>query len=278
MIVKKVIIPYTEGKPFFHIYPLGDLHEGTNFHADESLQKKVAQIHDDPVGRVVGMGDYGEFITQADKRNDPNGDIYPKWLKQDDIARCIEKQVEKDWEPIKDKTDGLLLGNHENSFRIHNFGDVHGHLCEDMGLDNLGFVCVIHYVFKRENSTEAHLIKGAFTHGTSCAITKNGKKSALLRFMQIVPDCDFYCYAHTHDIDNVEVLELTTTNTLKIKEQVRHGILTGCFFKSYDVSAIPSYGEYKLYPPTRIGCPRIVINAADQTIEPETLEEIRNSN
>ncbi len=141
---------------------------------------------------------------------------------------------------------------------------------------DLVLVTIIHYIFRREHSNESHLVKGAFTHGTSCAITKNGKKSALARFMSHFPGCDFYCYAHTHDIDNIEIIDLITTNNLKVKQKIRHGVLTGCFFKTYEISEIPSYGEYKLYPPTRIGCPRIVINADEQSIEPETLEEVSN--
>ncbi len=262
------------------MYLLGDLHLGTIFSIEKRIKQKFKEIIEDPVAYWIDMGDDGEYITPDDPRFDPSNKLVAPWLrdKQDDIAHSIEQAVTEIELPAVSKCLGRILGNHENSYRKHKFGNVHQHICDNLKVDNLGFLCLIRFIFERENSNERREIIGAFTHGSSGAPTDAGKKAALRRFMGFFPTVDIFGYAHTHAIDNVEIIFLDyqskKEDELKVVDKVQHGMLTGCFFKTYGEGNTPSYGELKLYPPTRIGCPKFIINAFTGEVEPDTIESV----
>ncbi len=205
------------------------------------------------------MGDYAECITPRDKRWEPSLKTIPDWLEQDNIEHDLRKRVVDLFAPIKDKCIGLLYGNHEDSFRINNHDNIHRNICEDLGVDSLGYSCFIHLRFKRKNSNESHVVKMAVTHGTGGARTPGGKLNYIKRFMDDF-DAQLYAYAHVHDIHIYSPNTLGTTEGMRIKAKGKVGALTGCWFKTYTQGEIASYGEKKVYSPSRIGCPRFYIN------------------
>jgi len=278
VITKTVRIPYTRTNPKIHLYLPGDLHFGTVFCLEKEARAKFKEIAADPIGYWIDMGDDGEYITPDDPRWDASDKLTSSWVVRDDIAYSIENKIVEVQEPAASTCIGKILGNHENAYRRHKFGDVHQHICDKLKVDNLGFVCLIRFIFEREHSNEHHSMLGAFTHGASAAITDAGKKAALRRFMGYWPTADIFGYAHTHHLDNIEVVSLDVSekrnDELKVVDKIQHGVLTGCYFKTYGDSTIPSYGEFKLYPPTRIGCPKFIINCHTGEIEPETIASV----
>jgi hypothetical protein len=149
----------------FNLYLIGDTHLGTIHCAEHQLRQKIDEIKIDPMAYWIGMGDYGDYITPHDKRWSSR-DIATDWVDKDDIAESVRKRLVELFSPIKAKCIGLLYGNHEVSYSKLQDGNVHKHICEDLGVDNLGYSCFIHFVFKRQGSNEMHLIKGMFTHGS----------------------------------------------------------------------------------------------------------------
>jgi hypothetical protein len=253
--VKEVMIKYRRSDKF-SIYTLGDIHLGTIHCAEHQLKNKINEIKKDPMAYWVGMGDYGDYITPKDKRWS-SGDIAP-WVKQDDIGESVRERLRELFEPIKDKCIGLLYGNHEVSYSKQNDGKVHEHICKDLKLDNLGYSCFIHFIFKRIGSTESHLIKGFFTHGNGGARTP-GAKLNYLRDVMSSFDANIYGYAHVHDIKVHSPDVLKSTDSLEISAKSKIGALTGCWFRTYTQGKVASYGEVKVYPPSRIGCPKFII-------------------
>ncbi len=205
------------------------------------------------------MGDYAEFITPKDKRFDPNLKSVAEWVEPDNIAHCQVEWLTKLFMPIKKKCVGLLYGNHENSIRIYNHDNVIKNLCENLEVPILGFSCFLHLCFKRENSSETHLVKGAFTHGSSNAVTEGYKVTVLARWMR-QNEADIYGYAHVHDYIPKSLSRIGTTSTGKIKSKVSIGATTGSWFRTYTQGVIASYGEMKNYPPTEICCAVFTIN------------------
>lgn len=254
MQVKEVIIPYKYSDKIY-LYPLGDIHLGTIHCAEEEIIDKVSEIKNNPTAYWIGMGDYAECITPSDKRWDPSQKVIPDWLKQDDIEDCQRKRVVNVLKPIKDKCIGLLYGNHEDVIRIRNHANIHKHICEDLGADNLGYSCLIHFLFRRKNSNESHLFKGAFTHGNGSARTEGGQLNYLKRFMDDF-DAQIYGYAHVHTIKANSPESLSSNDACKIVSKCKVGAITGCWFRTYTQGEVASYGEKKVYKPTRIGCPR----------------------
>ncbi len=259
MQTKEFTVEYVNSDPEYRLYFLGDIHAGTIHCVEDQIKTKVKEIAELENTYWLGMGDYGEFITPDDKRWNPDQKSIAPWVEPDDVGRCQEKFITELLTPIKDKCIGLLYGNHENSYRVHKFGNVQKHICEELGVENLGFSCFVRLRFKRESSNESHISTICAIHGSSGAITKGAKVNALRRFMADF-EANIYAYGHVHDIDDQRRPYMTVTGTNKIKDRSDLGVLTGCWFQTYTQGIIASYGEMKVYPPTVIGCPYIVLN------------------
>lgn len=259
---KKITIPYKMSNSEFKLYCLGDIHAGTIHCVEHEIKRKVQEIAQSKNTLWIGMGDYAEFITPKDKRFDPNLKSAAEWVEPDNLGHCQTAWLTKLLSPIKHKCIGLLYGNHENSIRVFNHENVHKNLCDALGVDNLGYSCFVSFHFNRENSNEKHLIKGAFTHGSSGAITEGAKLMALMRWMKAM-DADIYGYAHLHDYLEKSLSRMTvvdTSNGGKIKSKTSSGVTTGSWFRTYTQGIQASYGEQKCYPPTEIGCALFTIN------------------
>jgi len=260
MEVKDVIINYKAANSTFKLFCIGDIHAGTIHCVEDHIKHKIEEIAHSPNTFWVGMGDYAEFITPKDKRFDPNLKSIAEWVEPDNIAHCQTEWLIKLFTPIKKKCLGLLYGNHENAIRIWNHDNVQKNLCDALGVPNLGFSCFIKLHFQRENSNEKHLIKGAFTHGSSCAITEGAKLMALMRWMKSM-NADIYAYGHIHDYIPKSLSRMTAVDTgEKIKSKVSIGATTGSWFRTYTKGIIASYGEQKCYPPTEICTAVFTIN------------------
>jgi len=256
---KDIQIPYKRADSTFSLFCLGDIHAGTIHCVESHIKRKVDEIKNKKNAYWIGMGDYAEWITPKDKRFDPNLKSIAEWVEPDNIAHCQTEWLTKLFEPIKKKCVGLLYGNHENSIRIYNHDNVIKNLCENLGVDNLGYSCFLRLFFRRENSNESHLVKGAFTHGSSGAITEGAKLMALMRFMKSF-EADIYGYGHIHDYIPKSLSRMTISPQGKIKSTVSIGSTTGSWFRTYTQGAVASYGEQKVYPPTEICCAVFTIN------------------
>ena len=212
------------------------------------------------------MGDYAEFITPRDPRFDPSQKAIADWVKTDDIARCQEDRVTELFIPIKSQCIGLLYGNHEETFRKYNYGNVQQHICNNLGVDNLGFSCFVRLFFRRDNSSETHQITLALTHGSGSCITKGAKLNKLRRFMDDF-NARIYGFGHMHDIIQDTKPYLSVSPKGKIKQVEAKGVVTGSWFRTYTQGTIASYGEGKNYPPTTIGCPVFTIDVNEDSID-----------
>jgi hypothetical protein len=257
MEVIEVAIPYKIKQGDFHLYDLSDLHVGTIHCAEDKLRHKIQDIKNDTNAMWIGGGDYGDFITSKDKRWS-SGQI-SDWVDPEDIGESVRKYLVELLTPIKDKCIGLLYGNHEKSYSQQNDGKVHKHICDDLGLPNLGYSCFVHLKFQRENSTERHLVTCAFTHGSGNAVTEGWKLNNLVKFMKNFR-ADIYGYSHVHDFIDKSVSRLYVTDAGKITSKVSIGATTGCWFRTYTQGPNSSYGEEKCFPPTEMCCAMFIIN------------------
>jgi hypothetical protein len=270
--VKDIIIPYKTANHEFRLFLIGDIHAGTIHCVEADIRRKVNEIAQSKNTYWIGMGDYAEWITPKDKRFDPNSKSIAEWVEPDNIAHCQTKWLTELFTPIKQKCIGLLFGNHENSIRIYNHDNVQQNLCDALGLDNLGYSCFIRFKFRRENSTEQHLITGAFTHGSSGAITEGAKLMALMRWMKSM-DADIYGYAHLHDYLEKSLTRMVVIDRIKgtgrIKSKTSCGVTTGAWFRTYTQGIQASYAETKCYPPVELGCALFKINPNTGEIKTE---------
>jgi hypothetical protein len=255
--IKDIFITYRISNPEFKLYNLGDAHGGTVHCVEDDLKRKVNEIayeqkHNKNV-MLLEMGDTGEFITPSDKRFDPDERSIADWVHLDNIGHDETQWAISLYTPIKHCMVGKLSGNHENKMRIFNHENVQQNICDGLEIDNLGYSCFIRFHFKRENSTESHLITGAFTHGSSGAITEGAKLMALMRWMNSM-NADIYGYAHIHDYIEKSKTRMSVDDNGKIKARTSYGVTTGAWFRTYTQGIQASYGEIKTFPPTEICC------------------------
>jgi hypothetical protein len=266
MQTKEIIIPYLHKQHEFKLYALGDVHCGTIHCVEDDVKRKVREIKETPDAMWVGMGDMAEFITPSDKRFDPDSRAISEWVHQDNVAEDETKWIVSLLEPIKNKCVGMLYGNHENSIRTHSHINVQQNICDRLSVDNLGYSAFIKFSFKRRNSAETHIVRGAFTHGSSGAVTEGAKMMALMRFMKAF-DADLYGYAHVHDYMPKSLSRLTMTDDCIIKNHVAIGATTGSWFRTYTQGNVSSYGEMKIYPPNEICTAMFTIDPATGAVD-----------
>ena len=254
MQVKEIHLSYKRPDEY-HLYPIGDIHGGTKHCAEKMLARKIKQIQEDKLALWLDMGDSCEFITPHDPRWDSGG--VSNWLHDDNIATDQVNWYCDMMSPIKDKCIGKLEGNHEVSIRLHNHDNVQRNICEKLGITDLGYSCFIKFVFERGKNEERRYI-GFFTHGAGGAITAGAKLIRLQRLMDNF-EADIIASGHIHDIISYTKPYLILNNANEIKQRVKVGAMTGCWFKTYTQDVPASYGERKNFPPVAIGCPRFVI-------------------
>jgi len=261
MQVKDITIKYKYSDSTFRLFCLGDIHAGTIHCVEHEIKRKVEEIKNSKNTYWLGMGDYAEFITPKDKRFDPSLKSIADWVEPDNLGHCQTKWLTELFTPIKHKCVGLLYGNHENSIRIYNHENVQQNLCDTLGVDNLGYSCFLRFHFQKGGNGERHLITGAFTHGSSGAITEGAKLMALMRWMKSM-DADIYGYAHLHDYleKSLSRMYISDTGKSKIKSKVANGVTTGSWFRTYSQGIQASYGETRCYPPTEICCAMFTIS------------------
>jgi hypothetical protein len=270
--IKDIYISYRQSNPWLKLYNIGDEHGGTIHCAEDHLRKKVSEIAYESKQTknvmVLQMGDIGEFITPSDKRFDNAERSIADWLHIDNIGYDTTVWADSIYQPVRDIMIGKLCGNHENSMRTHNHENVQQNICDKLKIENLGYSCFIRFHFKREHSTETHLITGAFTHGSSGAITEGAKLNTLMRWMNSM-NADIYGYAHLHDYIEKSKTRMTVDDNGNIKAKTSYGVCTGAWFRTYTQGIQASYGEQKCYPPTEICCASFLINPSTGEIKTE---------
>jgi len=248
----------------FHLYPIGDEHLGTKHCAENRLMAKHKEINLDPLALWIGMGDKCEFITPSDPRWDSG--VIADWCDADNIGvDQVERYVGITQSNAK-KCLGLINGNHEDAIKKHSHINVQKNCCDALGVPDLRDMAYIKLVFERYRSAERFQVIILATHGSGGAITKGAKMNRLQRLMDNF-EADIVFHAHMHDIITDTKPYMTLNAKGEIKQKVRVGAVTGCWFRTYTQGVPSSYGEKKNYPPTMLGCPVVNIRPHLREIE-----------
>ena len=263
-----------------------DLHWLAKACAEGAVRKQIAEILEDPYTFWIGGGDYGEFIGFGDtKRFDP--DAVADHVKVSDLGqlgRMTYEQIAGLFRPIKHKCLGLTVGNHEKQYmRRMQQEDLHGWLCTELEVPNLGYSCFLDVVFCRtegwklpvlmskrplRRGEHRHISTETFRvfchHGAGAAQTKGGKINRLVKFMENF-EADIYFMGHVHDQMGVRTTPLTANkDCTELISITKLGVISGSFLKTYAQGVI-TYGEQKGYSPVTLG-------AAWVKIRPDTRE------
>lgn len=268
----------------FSTYPIGDIHLGV-VHCDEDLlEKKVEEIRKQKNARWMGMGDYADLILPSDfKRWD--GRILAPWMKghEDNIGPTQVERVDEIFSPIWDKCLGLIEGNHDEAIRRHTHYDFMTELLKrankkkEPPWDRVpygGVSCFVRLNFKRKNSNDSHDFIIHARHGEGAARTSGARALAVLRLAQSMVNAHIILMGHLHGQEAPDIPERIILSKDKIRAFGGIATMTGAWIKAYMQGVPPSYLERWGFPPSALGCPRIVLHPDSQTM---TLEKTKTT-
>lgn len=170
-----------------NIYPLGDLHIGSQDFDMEKWTRWVDMVKKDPVGYVVIIGDLVDNGLKNSKTNSFEATMRP-----------MEQKIwlAKELEPIKHKILGACRGNHEersiNSTDTCPIYDVMAKLnLEDLYRENMGFVKV-NLGYKNSERQWSYTL--VLAHGAS--------RTKTTRFSYAIDGMDVLVTGHTHSAES----------------------------------------------------------------------------
>jgi predicted phosphodiesterase len=278
-------------KDTFKLVYFSDIHWLAKACAEKEVLLTRDEILDNPFTFWIGGGDYGEFIGFGDaKRFDP--DAVSEKVTVADLARLGKVTytgIRDLFAPIKHKCLGLIVGNHEKQYmRRLQQEDLHGWLCTELGVADLGYSCFLDVVFQQwrgrpHPSTNSGLPRletsslpkanhaGSETfrvwchHGAGAAQTKGGKINRLTTFMRNF-EADIFFMGHVHDQMGARLTPLIAdADCTKIRHRTKLGIVSGSYLKTY-AQGVTTYGEQKGYEPVTLGAAHVMIKPQSREI------------
>jgi hypothetical protein len=224
-----------------NLYFRGDVHLGckqADINAWQTTNKIVAG---DPLAFDFSMGDAVDSIVARDPRYDPfNRD--PQFESVDDAFSFYEDQYKK----LKDKSGGMLIGNHE--WKLIQYCEINEtkKICRRFNIPYLGFASFLEFEFPNGN-----VLTGFIAHGSGGGRGIGGKMNRLDEIKGKITFVDFAVYGHTHELAcrPVPVLDIQDH---EINSRIIHMASSGSFLRNY-VEGTTGYGERRLYDPLPVG-------------------------
>ncbi len=268
------------------IWSISDMHLGNRGVAKDRLFQDIEAIRSDPNAFWLCTGDYGDYISQKDrKRFDPRV-IDREIIDLPDLVnlgQVITEYVYELLKPIASKCLGIGYGNHEEYYgTTYEQSGLHGWLCKELGVSNLGYSAMFHLRFVRYPRIKAprlitnlnELPKSAAGtrrsltvlthHGAGHATTKGGKVNRLEKFASI-SDADLIFVGHSHDPIPLAMPVLSLDQSgCTIRERKRLVMMAGSYLRTYARGAA-GYGE-------RHGYSTVPLGGVWASIKPETGE------
>lgn len=241
-----------------HIRPLGDIHIG-NLGCDiEKFKKNIEVIQKRDSYFTIGMGDYIDNIMAwaqggVDKRWNPETVSRETLTTEEQTEKFIEL-----WTPIKEKTFGLLAGNHE--WKTINQKRFINDFCKPLNLPYLGRFCYLNVQISHNKNILRDFVICAM-HGGYSGMMAGG---AVNRMKMISGDfiADMFLMGHSHDCwsrTGVQTIYDKKTNTM-IEKKILYAN-TGTFLRGY-MKGVDSYVEINPREAKRVGTITITLNAS----------------
>ena len=257
------------------IYMIGDVHEGSGNHAEESYDKAVSIVKDhiksDKNVYWGGIGDYIDAINHRDPRFNP-AEIAEKY-DVIDLANLAVKQTERFYDRTKSIFGNclfLLYGNHEETYVRHNGFDAVNLLQyfayrdskEEISPTILGYTGF--FTFSIDHDGKNNIYNIALSHGAGGGGFREGyginKVHDVFRWF----NADCYIMGHIHRMmtDTQYRIEPRKGGSGVIRKKSLYGT-NGCFMYKSKIGT-RGYFEGKPSPESSIGMLRLDIKPAHQ--------------
>lgn len=150
----------------------GCCHVGHGSANEPAMHEMVKYIAAEPNRRLILMGDVTDSISVSDPRWSPLE--VASWLKTEDLSNRIVLEAERAiqiFSPIKDRIDGIVIGNHENKPKRMVQVDIHRMLCNGLNAPSIGLMGFLQYTFVGRDRGEAKPLTMYLEHGSGGAGT-----------------------------------------------------------------------------------------------------------
>jgi len=223
---------------YWTLYPLGDLHYGSEQCDYEAVGKVLEIIKRDKTAIVLLMGDLAENALKDSVGTEVYSQIMPP---QEQYESLYEMLV-----PISDKIIAALGGNHGYRTTKSAYIDPDELLAEALQVPYFqGFL----YLDIIAENDRWEILAG---HGRSASSTITGRINAIKK-RSYFHSADIYLMGHVHDQQSFWDIEVCRDpQTCQLYERRRSYVLCGGFRKPYQ-----GYANIKEYAPLLVGLPRI---------------------
>lgn len=229
------------------IYPLGDVHIGSNEFDEELFDKWIKTVKDDPNGYVVIVGDVFDNTLKNSRGNSYDAKMRPREQK----FFAVEK-----FRPIKDRILAIVDGNHEyRSVYATDDSPLYDTMCkldlEHLFRENMAFV-KINLGRKRSDRQWSYVLVA--THGTT--------KTKREKFSYAIDGMDIFVTGHEH----------TPTNDfpMKLEVDVRNEVIREVELTTVVVPSFLKYGGYGMrgmyQPKSNKRFPRIILSGTEKEV------------
>ena len=237
-------IVYPSRLTVYRFYFLGDIHWGSRQCDEAEADKTLKSIAANPFARVLLMGDLCEYISANDWRHEP--DLIADWVNQNDTCRCQEEYAVSKLAPIKNKIIGAIQGNHEHTIERDGNLQTHDHLCQALGITNLGYSAFVHFTFiRRKEHTRGGFQRGLtiyIHHGYGGPRTMGGDANRFSEMMRDY-DADWFVSGHTHKRYAVPSIQYIVNRENRLDTRHRMYGRSGTFLRGVDEGKTASYAE-----------------------------------
>ena len=237
--------------PYAYLVPIGDTHIGDKNCDMDLLIRNIEWVKNTPQARVFLMGDIINTATRVSKSN-PFQQIYG-----------TDDQIEvayKIFSPIQKQIIGGIQGNHEQ--RLTDFAGYSPTLalCSKLKIPYGGVSTVILLKVGVIKRTRYFIYAHHTTGGGSTVGGKINRVDALRRLMS---NADIYLGGHNHMLGVVPVVtnEIDRGHEFVVRELRQVIVDCGSYVKWQE-----GYAESKMYPPVKLGSPRIRLDGKHRDV------------
>lgn len=238
---------YKTGNKPLEIVALGDIHLGSPQSDVIELKKTIAKIKKRKA-KVILLGD----LIDMGLRDSPGPSVFEHNLTPKEQV----KEIINILQPIKNQILSTVIGNH--CYRINKSCglDIMEQIAATLECNYGKYQCINTIQLKNQKYNIFS------THGSVSAMTTEGRVNGFKRYLEQI-EADIYLFGHTHDKHH-RIFSTRSVHKKSVIEILKHMILCGNYLQYKD-----SYGEYRGFPPLKIGCPLIKLYPNTHKIEVE---------
>jgi len=230
------------------IYPIGDLHYGSEHCDIKLIEKQIQKIKQDPTARIILMGDLAETAT----KDSVGAGVY----EQQENAQQQMMRIKQLLYDVRHLIDAVVTGNHEERIYKTSGFDLTLYLCQLLEIQDkyMRYQGIVQYSLNRR---EYHI---SVWHGAGGGGSAGASLNKLQKQSEYIL-CDVYLMGHVHKRQvHTKRMYVPDSHSNKIQSIEQYFVVTG---SSLDYEN--SYAESMGMTPSQKGFTQIKLETTRYT-------------